>query len=303
MGTLVSELGKEFSAALKTLLEEKHLYQSVSVDPVPLVQRMRDRLPEVDQRRLAAMGGTGIEAFRFILSNEPLDAVGREGHRSALPIILVENLKLFCAACESREVFAPVWFKDVEEDIHRARPIFPGGGSAPSQPPPCPTQVFGIGFRCQLCKGDLTTFFVRRSRWKLVLEGRSPIEHIELPKHMPKVEAHLFRDALVAAHAGKGLAALFYLRTFIEQFARRQTNLRGKETGEAIMSAYSKLLPEKQRDMMPSFAEWYDKLSGALHSAQDDASLFESARTEIERHFEIRKVFSISDGSTTERAL
>jgi hypothetical protein len=44
---------------------------------------------------------------------------------------------------------------------------------------------------------------------------------------------------------------------------------------------------------MPSLREWYDKLSEALHSAREGAPLFETAKAQIERHFDIRRVFKI----------
>lgn len=101
--------------------------------------------------------------------------------------------------------------------------------------------------------------------------------------------------AVIAFNSGKILAALFYLRTFIEQFARRVTGLTGKVTGDEILDDYYKSLPAPTRDEMPSLREWYDKLSDALHSAREDAPLFETAKTQIEKHFDIRRVFNIPE--------
>ena len=96
------------------------------------------------------------------------------------------------------------------------------------------------------------------------------------------------------------MAALFYLRTFIEQFARRQTGTMGtKKTGDEIMSSYADTIPAEHRGSMPSLREWYDKLSEALHNAREDAELFEKARAEIEHHFDIRRVFKIPDSAAS----
>ena len=48
---------------------------------------------------------------------------------------------------------------------------------------------------------------------------------------------------------------------------------------------------------MPSFREWYDKLSEPIHSADEDAAekLFPNAKEEIERHFDIRRIYRIPD--------
>jgi len=121
------------------------------------------------------------------------------------------------------------------------------------------------------------------------------MEEIELPSFLPKHESSLYRDALIASNSGKVLAGLFYLRTFIEQFARRVTGMTGRATGEEILDAYYKDLPPQHRDYMPSLREWYEKLSEAIHEAREDETLFASAKPNIERHFEIRKVFSIPE--------
>jgi hypothetical protein len=295
VATLVDELNDAFAFALKTLLEDKHLYQSVSIDIGAITDRWRDRMTETDLRMLAAAGGTGVSRLHFLLSDSPLRSSDPSGTLSGVPTILVQNVKLYCGPCEGREVFAPVWFRDIEREVGRqaishapGRPVAGGASDGP-------TQVIAIGLRCQRCLGDLNVAVVRRSAWKLILEGRSPMEHVEVPKFIPKTESHLYRDAVIATNAGKTLAALFYLRTFIEQFARRRTGLRGKETGETIMNAYSKTLPLAQRDSMPSLGEWYDKLSGALHSAHADADLLTTATVAIDQHFDIRRVFRMED--------
>jgi hypothetical protein len=61
------------------------------------------------------------------------------------------------------------------------------------------------------------------------------------------------------------------------------------------MEAYSAMLPAQNRDQMPSLRHWYDKLSEALHAARSDEPLFEKALEEIDRHFDIRRVFKIPD--------
>jgi hypothetical protein len=119
---------------------------------------------------------------------------------------------------------------------------------------------------------------------------------------IPKPAQKWFRDALIARNSGKILAAEFYLRTFIEQFARRQTgHLADKLTGHVIMTEYADTLPAEQRDYMPSLREWCDKLSAKLHTADEDVKLFENAREEIERHFDIRRVYKMDDRKPTEK--
>lgn len=121
------------------------------------------------------------------------------------------------------------------------------------------------------------------------------MEYVDVPKCIPKEERNLFRDAMIAAHGGKILAALFYLRVFIEQFARRVIGETGRRYGVELMEEYGRTLPVAHRDTMPSLREWYEKLSDPIHAAREDDQLFEAAREAIEQHFEIRRVFKIPE--------
>jgi hypothetical protein len=126
--------------------------------------------------------------------------------------------------------------------------------------------------------------------------GRSPIEYVELPPFIPKQEQKWFREAIITFQSGKILAGLFYLRTFVEQFARRKTGMQNvKITAEEIFNAYAATIPENIRSTMPSLRDYYDKLSDTLHSAKEDKELFESAREAIEQHFDIRRVHKLED--------
>src|SRR5262249_25607330 len=189
-----------------------------------------------------------------------------------VPQLLLGNVKLFCSNCKRTEAFSPTWYVDASNEMSKPRGWARSGSSLPGD-----FQLFCITYECQSCKKAPEAVLIRREGWQFSLDGRSPMETVDVPSFIPKAERHHFRDAIVAIHAGKTLAALFYLRTFIEQFARRQTQLSGKVTGEEIMTEYSDTLPARQRDQMPSLREWYERLSVALHAALGDETLFEDA--------------------------
>jgi hypothetical protein len=136
---------------------------------------------------------------------------------------------------------------------------------------------------------------VRREGRKLGLHGRSPMEEIQLPPFVPKQERHLYRDAVIASHAGKTLAGLFYLRSFIERFARRVIGECGKRTRDEIMQDYGKALPAAQRDSIPSLREWYGRLSDPIRAAKDDGEVFNEAKEAIDLHFDIRRVYKMPE--------
>ena len=121
------------------------------------------------------------------------------------------------------------------------------------------------------------------------------MEHIELPAFVPKPERNIYRDALVALHGGKTPAAFFYLRAFIEHFARRQTGITDRRTGDEILNDYATTIPEDRRDSLTSLRPLYDQLSEAVHRLSDEVEVFERLREDVDHHFEIRRVFKIPD--------
>jgi len=238
---------------------------------------------------------TDFASGTFVVSDKP--EFVEPGHRQVLCLIAT-NVKLFCSTCGGREAFRPIWFSDITAELVRekvshqkslAKETFRISFGKNFQ-------LFSLVFQCQRCQGLPEAFLVKRCELELFIEGRSPLEHVELPSYIPKHEKRWFRDAIVAFQSGKILAALFYLRTFIEQFARRKTNLLDqKKTGDEILTAYAELVPLNLRDTMPSLKEWYDKLSEALHGAKEDTELFDKSRERIEKHFDIRRVHDLEN--------
>ncbi len=282
----VLQLDALAAAQLKVLLETRHLYQKLAIDVGPIQARLKEGVIVAEKQSFDNLVKREL-AGAFAVSEKQLSAQG--GNRPLLTLIL-GNVKLFCAKCDSREAFRPVWFLDVTSSFIQQN-LTQGKFKLAI---PSNYQLFVLVYQCQNCEGTPEAFIVRREALNLTVEGRSPIEQVEIPNYIPKSERHWFRDAVIAFQTGKTLAALFYLRTFIEQFARRKTNLQeAKATGEEIMGAYSRTLPGNLRDSMPSLGEMYEKLSEALHNAKEDSELFEAVRTAIEKHFDIRRVHEL----------
>jgi hypothetical protein len=235
--SLTVSLSARAGEQLKSLLETKHLYQKVSINAGEEVERI-----------FAEVVGGHREVFRneagkrlrenLVLSTTQLYIASRDGGVAASLALQVDNVKVFCAQCDRREAFSPIHYYDVANELVKRHSH---GGSSPLPPPGF--QLFVLIYLCQGCKKTFQGFIVRRQNWDLILEGRSPMEQVEVPAFIPRRERRLFRDAMIAIHGGKPLAALFYLRAFTEQFARRVTGLTGKVTGEAIMTAYNETLP------------------------------------------------------------
>jgi hypothetical protein len=274
-------------ADFKLLLETKHLYQKVSIGIDGVVTGVQSErvLPGVEKEEFERLAKSFVnEKF------SPSSGMLLDQYRRPALCLVIGNVKLFCSKCNAREAFRPIWFSDITNELlkpntdkERFRIAFKNA-----------FQLLYLVYQCQRCQGVPEVFLIKRDELSLSVEGRSPIEHVEVPAFIPKDEKKWFRDAIIAFQSGKVLAALFYMRTFIEQFARRKTNLQNdRKTGDEIMAAYSQTLPDNLRDSMPSLGEWYDKLSEALHGAKDDSGLFESAKERVEKHFDIRRVHDL----------
>lgn len=292
---LIKAISREAGKKLKLLLEEKHIYQQVLIDGKGLITAWAAKVRAASSGIL--LDETEFDNEHFIMGTTQALLAERGGPPNGTPVLtlLIENPKLFCSKCGTSEVYRPVWYHDLTNELLKHQRF--GESSGPTTVVPTGFQLFTILLQCQRCMGKPEAVLVRREQWKLSLHGRSPMEYVDVPKYIPKEEQHLFRDAVIAAHGGKILAALFYLRVFIEQFARRVTGETERRFGYELMEDYGKTIPAAHRSTMPSLREWYDKLSEPIHAAKEDEKLFEEAKEAICQHFEIRKVFKIFGGS------
>jgi hypothetical protein len=287
---LVGTVNEFLAKSLKTLLEEKHLYQSSA--PLDF-----DKTYDVFFKQLVGSTNQSIfsESARLLSDewftpSEVLLSGVDSSRKGPIPTLLVQNIKLYCSRCKQAETFSPTSYVDISRSIaerHASDHRIAG--------PPEHYQLYTLTFQCETCKEIPVSFLVRRREWKLTLEGRSPFEAVVLPPFIPKTESWLLSDAIVASQSSKTLAGLFYLRSFIEQFARRQTGIKDRRTGEEILDAYQALLPEGKRDHMPSLRSCYEKLSAAVHEASSDDSVFEQAIKTIIEHFDFRRIYNIPE--------
>jgi hypothetical protein len=291
---LIPLLNHEIDVKFHSLLETKNLYQKAVIDWQKIVETLKAKIFSTDHRDFSRYI-EGVPSMPFIAATQMRGLVQSFNANIMLGtvpvVLLLKNVTLFCRDCDRREAFRPILYKDLAVELRQ----LPASRLVRDLPLADTFQDFVLVYQCQRCEGVPETFIVRRHEWTLSLDGRSPMASVEAPSSIPKKEGYLFRDAIIAHGSGKTLAGLFYLRTFIEQFGRRITGISGKNTGDEILSEYAKTLPPNVRDSMPSLAEWYGKLSAALHSADPDEELFKNAQEKIEKHFEIRKAMGIPE--------
>jgi hypothetical protein len=280
---LMKSLNNECAKSFQELIEDKHLYQTVKVDYAGIHKAIRSRVIAGAQAGFDATVRTTNFRVSLVESTDQTRLV-------MIPI----NVELYCEGkeCCKKQAHRPIWFKEIIQDAQATTSTVL---ITPKLIVPELFQLIVIAYRCERCHGTPQVLVIRRSGWTFSLDCRSPIEHIEVPKHFPKKESHLYRDAVIASHAGKGLAALFYLRAFIEQWGRRITGMSGRNTGDEIMMTYAKTLPTHLRETMPSLKECYEKLSEPIHDARDDAEVFKEVIDKIDQHFEIRSAHRIPE--------
>lgn len=274
------ELCKEFSAevtrALHELLETKHLYQRVKVS--------YDNIHGVNK---------DAPMFRVIaeLTWEPLGERSRLGWQDAEDIrelhFRVPHVKLYCATCDSLEVFNPV---GEDSPMHgsawRLRAV--------QLTEPRTVQAFAFSFLCQACKEVPETLLVRREGLSLILCGRSPIETVSVPPVVPKDFRKFYSGAVLAYQSGQALAGNFMLRTLIEQFARAVTAAASEDSkADEVLDGYMATLPPDFKNRFRSMKDLYGKLSADIHGAVGDPALFDDAQAAILKHFTARQLYEL----------
>jgi hypothetical protein len=297
-----TQVGQKISDALRQLLSEKHLYQSVTVASEFLDEIAIAAHTEAAIRASEPQSGGGhtpyvrpLEEFKLSYRKFLEGEWFPSGVAPLLPTgqdILYENddtvqkypaptIKVTCNHCGDRGPFNPVGAlvetaNELDED-----------------------QWISFSYECQNCKGEPIRFLVRRSGAKLTLSGRDPFETIELPNFIPKTHTANLRNALIANHAGQTLAGIFLMRVFIEQFWKSVPEVieaaKGKRrpTGDELGAAYKATLPSEFRERFPTLAEVYDSLSEAMHEARADEKLFEKCHAQIIEHFDARRLFRL----------
>jgi hypothetical protein len=289
------KMNSEIAQSFKALMETKGLYQAVQIDRESAVKFAKEWVLTGYFNEFESLLERRYPLKRNLtLSEAALYAAGRDGANEELLVLAPVNVKMFCMKCDRDEAFKPLLYQDVTNEMSKA--TLGQAGTAKKLPNVGEGyQVFTFAYQCQSCLGLPEVFLIQRAGLKLAIHGRSPIQSMAVPAFIPKPESKWYREAVIATKVGRTLAGIFYLRTFIEQFARRVTDIGGRRPGDEILSEYSDTLPDPPRDAMPSLREWYGKLSEAIHSANEDGELLQKAFEEVDRHFEFRKLYKMPE--------
>lgn len=279
---------------LKYIIENKHLYQNHEIS----FQDFDEIFSNI--KLLLNVSEGNRHFYKDVYSLAPLlnwNVIGTSsGQRSILSfygqtkekteitflnVIPPETVKLFCSVCKNVEPYNLVSVSDLlnnscVERIMVDKELI---------------QVFAFAYQCQLCKSLPEIFVLRRKNMKISITGRSPIEQFPVKSFIPKNQYEYFSQANIAFNSGQILAALFLLRTFIEQYIREINVDPDSRNIDELFEFYKSSLPPEFNSRFPSLKNLYDVLSIDLHSAKESEDDFLQTRTAIEKHFDAKRIF------------
>jgi len=273
------ELPSLISYAFRQLLENKHLYQKIEIDVSGLMLEA-SALSKSTHHRDKSFADECFEIldWRWHIANKPTEQTNGTGNEI---LFYLPTIKIYCLSCDRIEAFnanSPKNHAILNHLISRNKW----------------QQIFALEYECQSCKGLPTIFMVRRNELKLFLEGRSPIEHVEVPKVIPKEQRKYYSGAIIAHNSGQTLAGLFLLRTFVEQYLR-SVSPNPELLVDDLVEGYMGQLPLDFKGKFPSLGKIYSELSGAIHKAEASVDLFDKTKNNLIKHFDAKRIFEIHD--------
>lgn len=274
--------------AVRNVLENKHLYQAHRVEIDKFIESLKELVPitipsgygHVLEHHSKDLASSFWEPFpRF----PGLPQIDKKLGVKTLKEFHLPTAKMYCPTCERFEPYNPVSGIDVFMPYQKIEPL-----SRPAHV----HQQFTLLYRCQSCKTTPVVLGVAKIAWIFVNCGRYPMEHVEVPKFLPKKEAHFYGDSRIAFNSGQVLAAIFLLRTFIEQFVKDAAGTKDIMVDLAIDNYMGKL-PQEFKDRFPSLRKCYEDLSVAVHNAEASSDLYHATARAIEEHFDARRLFKL----------
>lgn len=274
-----------FSQAIKFLLENRHLYQSVNIQTLyESMVKNAVRYDWSDMAKMCVVFGAEVDPLFRVELPDTLQLVC--SNKICTKLMHPHNLAL-CVLEKHGEAHGRD-FQVYSRTLNAGyRYFFKSNNDS------AVVQQFTIQYQCQSCKGEPLTFMIRRDGLKLQLVGRSSIEPCVLPEGFPSEENTLFSDAICASQTGSTLAGICLLRIAIEQYVRRAVkDFKGRDL-ELIFDGYKSTLPDEYPISCAGLLRIaYDKLSECIHAAKPDGTCFNECLSDLSKHFKMIAAFN-----------
>jgi hypothetical protein len=276
-------MSEAIAQTIRTLLETKHLYQSVMIDEEGARERFLHRLEEPFKSHCLKIDAFVLSpsAAPWRLSSDLKAIIGQlssTGTPSSQFNFTPPDVKMYCCKCDRLEPYNLV---SAHEPIDHL-------SSYHTQTQKI-EQVYTFTLLCQACKKFPEVVMVRRVGGRVSLAGKTPMEHVAVPKQMPKEITSYYSGSVIAFQSGQFLAANFMLRTACEQWVRQWAV--PTDRADAAIEKYMESLPQGFSAVFPSIRLIYEKLSEDIHSAAGSEELYKKMLAEIDLHFQARSIF------------
>ena len=288
---------------LRELLENKHLYQSVTFDSSGFkkstISEVAQRLAESGEYPVASWNQALVNAFgslertlwEFDSAEEKIEALLRAmNEKVSLVRIPLPTIKIFCNHCDAiRPPHNPGY---IGKSTQRNSQVLQQDSEV--------VQLFEATFQCQSCKGEPIVFLIHRKGLKLTLVGRSQFPEVLVPDFIPRNQRRFYSNSVIAERTNFTLAAALYLRTVVEQYFHEVIpkpeikTIKGKPTGDELAEMYAKTLPKNFPDHFPSLKKAYSNLSEIIHLGKEDEDArisFKATLVAVDGHFKAIQLF------------
>jgi len=286
----------ELQRAIQTLLQTKHLYQSVELSSEAILKRVLPYVADGNKEHVKRLANA-LPQWSLVAEEQSLQemlASSSANSKYQMPRVRwkAPDVKMFCRTCNRLEPFNAQSSQNLLNRTELSKPgVFHNGAWH---------QVYVLTYLCQSCKSVPEVFLVRRQGLKLTLSGRTPMEHAQVPKVIPKEISKFYSGAVIAHQSGQTLAALFMLRTACEQWSRLFADK--SDRADAAMDKYMATLPDDFKARFPSLQKKYSDLSAAIHEANASEDLYLTTISDLERHFKARDLYELAGPAPADKS-
>lgn len=276
---------EEVSTLIRQLLEEKHLYQSLRLNEDIVKSIAQEIIHEEVSSEVIEME---FNKFTSHFSWKPprnnlvlADHIEKKPNKKIQSIeITFPHIKSYCENCKGYQAFKMIFCQVFSDKKSVKSDLF---------------QHFLVIYECSYCENYEISFLIFREDEKITLVGRSQFGFKKPAPILPNEEEYsqLISRAQISYDAHYYIAALSYLRLFIEKYVRNETGIFTREESQNISDIceeYSQSLPVKLRSVIPSLKSIYEQLSAAYHQGDlekinEYGTLYEQCLENLKKHF------------------
>lgn len=288
----------EWIKMLRVLMEEKFIYQNLSLNTDVFNEHTNDNYPhqvllnEFSKRPAYPLSDGNTErkvaSPDWMLSGAMAFNLDGNDEDQPLPFYL-PTLQLHCKTCKGERTFGSL----IDSRSGYLQTVL-----NKKQKSDVKEQAYTFYYQCNGCDSRSIVFQVVRSGLKLQLTGRSDPLRPPVGKWPSDVQ-EIVEDASQAVAENDINAGFYHLRTAVEHYLKSQLRIDVSERkrGEELVEEYKKTLSKKVRDTAPPLSTVYNDLSECMHSRKGDLFVFSSNLKKFKQHIAMKKMIEEIDNT------